>query len=72
MANVSSLGRAANADAEIDSVTCTVIDWPCGTVTLLGETPTTAPCWLPFATTLRLYVASTDPVFVSVIAFWSV
>ena len=40
-ANVSSLGRAANADAEIDRFTCTVIDWPCGTVTLLGETPTT-------------------------------
>src|SRR6476659_8579997 len=66
--NVSSLGRAANCAAEMDSDTCTVMDWPCGTVTLLGETPT-VPIGVPFVTTPRLYVASTAPVFVSVIAF---
>jgi hypothetical protein len=56
----------------MDRFTCTVTDCPCGTVTLLGDGVTTAPSWPPFVATLRLYVASTDPVFVNVIAFWSV
>ena len=53
MTPVSSLGRAANADAGIDRSTCTVIDWPAGTVTSAGDAVTTAPRCDPFVATLR-------------------
>src|SRR5215471_10073028 len=40
---VSSLGRAANADAGIDRLALTVIVWPAGIVTSAGDTVMDAP-----------------------------
>src|ERR1700693_5408036 len=52
-ANVSSLGNAANAAADIETETWTVVVAPAATETLEGETPITALRWLPLIDTLK-------------------
>src|SRR4051794_28972601 len=53
-----SLGMAVNAPLGIVSVTLTSTLPPAGTVTLPGETPTTAPSWPPLPLADSPYVAS--------------
>src|SRR5262245_39263656 len=50
---VSTLGKAANAEAGTERLTVTGVLEPAGTVTLDGDTATLAPRWFPFGTTAR-------------------
>ena len=61
MTNVSSLGSAAKAAADMVNVACTVAVPPAGTPTVAGVTAMAAPREGLLRATLRSYVAADEP-----------